>query len=470
MVSTKFGDALDAAALTKWVDKIAPIEFKKGSADENDSAAIPPTSEQSMPFPLMLLFAFLGGIILNVMPCVLPVVGLKIMSFVQQAGEDRGRVFMLNLVYVAGILSVFGILAGLAVGIAGVSMSWGEHFQLFSVRYGLTLLLFALALSYLGVWEIPVPGMAGGQASQDLQSKEGYAGAFFKGVFATILSTPCSGPLLGSVLGLTLSLHPVQTVAVIMTVGLGMSFPYLVIGARPSLMSWLPKPGAWMETMKELMAFLFLGTVAFFFNQFSKDYSLFVFVSLIAVWFGCWIIGKVPSYESVQKRIYAWASGIAAACLIIVITLKFFGPAKEIVAFEEYSEARLAQLQQEGKTVMVDFTADWCVNCKVNYKVAINTQSTKDALEELGAVPMLADWTDKNEMIKQKLAELQSRSIPLLVIYPGSNPNNPIVLRDLVSQSNVLEALEKAGASLQKSSMNVQTSSPATLSVASLAK
>ena len=137
-----------------------------------------------MSLPLALLFAFIGGVILNVMPCVLPVVGLKIMSFVQQAGEDRRRVLALNTVYVVGILSVFAILAALAVLL---SFSWGEQFTYFPVRLGLTLLLFAPGISYLGVWEIPVPGMAASKGSQDLQNREGYPGAFFKGVFATIL-------------------------------------------------------------------------------------------------------------------------------------------------------------------------------------------------------------------------------------------------------------------------------------------
>ena len=433
------GAAMDAAN-GEWPDKVKPIQSK-----EKGKSVVPPVdSKEQMGFPLMLLFAFIGGIILNVMPCVLPVVGIKVMSFVQQAGEDRKRIFALNLVYAAGIFAVFALLAGLAIGL---SLSWGEHFQNFWVRYSLTLLLFAMALSYLGVWEIPAPGMSG---SQDLQSKEGYTGAFFKGVFATILSTPCSGPLLGGVLGLTIGLQPIQTFTVIMVVGLGMAFPYLIIGARPSLVSWLPKPGDWMVTLKEFLAFLFLGTVAFFFNQFKADYKLLVFVSLIAVWFGCWLFGKGPVFETVKVKAKYWLGGIASAAVIILATFQYLGPAKEIVPFEPYSPVRLAELQKQGKTVLVDFTADWCVNCKVNLKLAINTTSTKEVLDELDAVPMLADWTDKNDLIKSKLTELNSRSIPLLVIYPGSDPDNPIVLRDLVSQGTVLDALKQAGPSVSE--------------------
>ena len=450
----KRAEALDAAATLKWIDKIEPKKAATDEAGDDESAsAIPPKS--TMAFPMVLLLAFVGGVILNFMPCVLPVVGLKVMSFVQQAGEDRRRVLTLNIVYMLGILSVFAILAGLAVVL---SFSWGEQFTYFPVRLGLTLLLFALALSYLGVWEIPVPGMAAGKGSQELQSREGYLGAFFKGVFATVLATPCSGPLLGVILGLTISLHPIQTVIVIMTVGLGMSIPYLIIGLRPSLVSWLPKPGEWMNTLKEFLAFLFLGTVAFFFHQFSDANKLPVFVALIGVWFGCWIIGKVPNWASIRNRLMAWSGGIASAAVIGILAFRMLGPAElapgeKAIQWEPYNEARLAELQQQGRTVMVDFTAKWCVNCIVNYKVALDTEPTRQMLEELDAVAMLADWTDQNDRIKRKLEELQSRSIPLLAIYPGSEPTNPIVLRDLVSQDKVLEALRQAGSSVPSPSI-----------------
>ncbi len=261
------------------------------------------------------------------MPCVLPVVGLKIMGFVKQAGEDRSRILVLNLVYVLGIMSVFAVLAVVA---AVSKFGWGEQFTYFPVRLGLTLALFALALSYLGVWEIPAPGMAGGKASQELQSREGLAGAFSKGVFATILATPCSGPLLGYILGLTLNLSPAHTIAIFLTVGLGMSLPYVIIGLRPSLVTWLPKPGPWMETVKQLMAFLFLGTVAFFFAQFSDTQKVPVFISLIGVWFGCWIIGQVPNWAEFQKRLLAWIGGVIAATLISVWAFSYLKPDHEL--------------------------------------------------------------------------------------------------------------------------------------------
>ncbi|GAA5505635.1 protein-disulfide reductase DsbD family protein [Novipirellula caenicola] len=502
--SVKRADVLDAAAETQWVDKLptkpAPATQDTGddtesqptgdavatgaataadgeaSLDDNaeDTAAHPATPVQPIvindgddsegrPFAVVLMFAFLGGVILNFMPCVLPVVGLKVMSFVQQAGADRKRAFLLNFFYAAGIMSVFALLTALAVVF---SLSWGEQFTYLPVRLGLTLLMFAMALSYLGVWEIPAPGMAGGKVSQDLQKREGYPGAFAKGAFATVLSTPCSGPFLGAIFGLTIALTAAETTALMMTIGLGMAIPYIMIGIWPKLVAWLPKPGNWMETLKEFLAFLFLATVAFFFNQFSDDHKVPVFVTLLGVWFGCWIIGKVPNWADIEKRLVAWVSGVAVATAIGMMAFQYLGaePAPQegvkTIAWEEYSEERLQELQAEGRTVMIDFTAKWCVNCIVNYNVALNTEETRKVIEELDAVPMLADWTDHNPEIKSKLAELQSRSIPVLAIYPGSNPNQPIVLRDLVSQSAVIDALRQAGASVDDPAIARSKKSP----------
>jgi thiol:disulfide interchange protein len=466
MESAKSIDALDAAAASEsWVDSIEAVtetrQTQEGPSeippsDTNEEAAsgplpvTPQTSDSSSTsFAGLLVFAFIGGVILNFMPCVLPVVGLKVMSFVKQAGEDRSRIFKLNVVYMLGILSVFAVLAALAVLL---NFSWGQQFTFVEVKLGLTVLLFALALSYLGVWEIPAPSFAAGKKSQELEGREGFVGAFSKGAFATVLATPCSGPLLGYIFGTTFGLSPLQTIIVIMTVGVGMSLPYLVIGARPELVSWLPKPGAWMETLKEFLAFLFLGTVAFFFAGFSDEQKLPVFITLIGVWFGCWIIGKVPNWESLQKRLAAWSVGVASATLIGIAAFQLSG-GESTLQWEEYNESRLAQLQREGRTVMIDFTASWCVNCQVNYQVAIDTEPTRELLEELDAVPMIADWSDRsNTIIPEKLKELQSRSIPLLAIYPGSRPDQPIVLRDLVSQSTVLEALRAAGPSVSADS------------------
>jgi suppressor for copper-sensitivity B len=458
---------MDAVALTDWVDPtVAPLDRSetatqdalpaaaRGTADRGDGprAAVP------LSLVVILAMAMVGGLILNLMPCVLPVVGLKIMSFASQAGKDRGKVLALNGAYTLGILVVFWALAALAIlstyswgreflGIEG-QLSWGQQFQFFAFRYGVILLVFALALSFLNVWEIPIPGFVGGKSTQQLQRQEGFSGAFFKGIFTTLLATPCSGPLLGTVFAYTLGKSAWVIFAIFSSIGLGMAMPYLLIAAFPRLIVYLPKPGAWMDTFKQLLGFLLLATVAFIFSFFPQEDLVFVFGSLIGVWFGCWIIGSVPNWETLPKRLAAWGGGIgaAAAACLLAFWMTAAGPA--VLAWEPYNEARLQQLQREGRTVLVDFTAKWCVNCIVNYNIAINTQQTGRLVRELGAVPMLADWTDHDEAIGAKLKELDSNSIPVLAIFPGSDPQNPIVLRDLVTQGEVLTALRQAGPSV----------------------
>lgn len=216
-----------------------------------------------------------------------------------------------------------------------------------------------------------------------------------------------------------------------------------------------------METFKQFLAFLFLATVAFFFFGFRPEQQPRLFTALIGVWFGCWIIGLVPMWKPIGQRLAAWGGGLAAAIAIGVAAFTL-GTGPTDVTWQPYSEAKLKQLQAQGRTVMLDFTAAWCVNCKFNTKLAIDTKPTAQMIARLDAVAMLADWTDQDAEIKAKLNELDSDSIPVLAIYPGNNPGEPIVLRDLVSQSAVLEALQQAGPSVGSSGSD-QTSATARL-------
>ncbi len=347
--------------------------------------------------PVVLMMAFAAGFILNFMPCVLPVIGLKVMAFVQQAGDSRARSFMLNVWYSAGLMSVFIILATLSVFLG---LGWGEQFSSVTFNVILTSVVFAFALSFLGVWEIPIPGFVGSGKANDLATKEGPSGAFFKGVLTTVLATPCSGPLLGSALTWAVSQPPAMAYAGFAMVGLGMASPYLLIGAFPELVSFLPKPGAWMDTFKSMMGFVLLGTVIFLLTFIPIPFVVPTVAFMMGLWAAFWWIGRVPQYESLDKKAAAWVAGFAVAALIgcfaygapfepvrstnlvSIMTARFNRAVdKELstrvgtvaatgsensetahgseLAWQPYSQQRLEQLLAENKTVFVDFTADW---------------------------------------------------------------------------------------------------------------
>ena len=449
------------------VDGKQPFEF---SAAEYKDAAVaasnPPyfvPEEISLSKLLVILgFGVLGGLILNLMPCVLPVIGLKILSFAEQGGQSRSRVFGLNLSYSAGLIAVFLVLAGV---VAFLNFGWGQQFTLTWFKVAMIGLVFAMALSFLGVWEIPIPGFASTHGTADLQQKEGLAGAFFKGVFTTILATPCSGPFLGTVFGFTLGQPWYVTFLIFFSVGFGMALPYLIIGMQPSLVRWLPKPGAWMDTFKQLMGFVLLGTVVYLFSTIRKEYYLPTLTMIVGLWFGCWWVGRVPVWSEWYVKAKGWALGATWATLVTASAFYFLAPWPHLYHWTPYSNAALEKAQSEGKTVMVDFTASWCQTCQVNFFFTLNTSAVKEIVEKNGVQPLLADWSEPSDEIEQKLGDLRSRSIPLLAIYPANRPGEVILLKDLVSQQQLLQALSEAGPSKPVAKAKLQL--PATSAQAS---
>ncbi|QDU60805.1 Thiol:disulfide interchange protein DsbD precursor [Planctomycetes bacterium Pan216] len=458
---------------------------------------------------LFILYAFLGGIILNVMPCVLPVIAIKVLGFVQQAGESRSRILLLNVMYSAGVISVFLILASLAVFLG---IGWGGLFQKPEFNLVMAGIVFAMGLSLLGVFEIPVPGFLGSKAGGYHQ--EGPLGAFMTGIMATLLATPCSGPFLGTALGWSVRQPWIVTYAVWLSIGLGMSFPYLLCGIFPAAIKLLPKPGNWMITFKEFAGFFLMGTVIYIMSYIDPTYMLPLVVMMLGMAVGVWISESWSNVNSPLKRkIVVRGIAVATACTIgfigftsvrelayqrnerditrIVRTEKEKWMARlanviksdetisqedkrELIAqldeaegpmavattkieeaghtnelpWQPFTENKLGVLLNEGKTVLVDFSADWCLTCKRNESVALNTQETRNLVKQLGVIPLYADYTDQSDEIKKWLEKFGSISVPLLVIFPGDRPTKPIVLHDLYSQDQILAKLKEAGASV----------------------
>ncbi|MCE9629655.1 MAG: thioredoxin family protein [Planctomycetia bacterium] len=418
-----------------------------------DTAAIP-VSGVPLALPLALLMGLAGGLLLNLMPCVLPVLGLKLMSFAQQSGRDRREVFQMNLWYCAGVFAVFFALATASVaanlGLGRANLAWGEQFTSAGFNIAMIGIVFAFALSFLGIWELPIPGFIGEKAGH-VQSQEGPAGSFLKGVLSTVLATPCSGPFLGPVFGFTLSQPTAVTYAVFGAIATGMCLPYVLVGLVPGLVKFLPKPGAWMATFKEVLGFVMLGTVVYLFTFLHHEWFVPTLALLIGIWAACWWVGRGQEKTGVVG-FGRWVQAATAAAVIGWSAFTLLGPGESVIEWQQpFSRDRIAELRKTGATVMVDFSADWCPTCKFNLAYAIETDKVRAKIEKNRVVPVLADWTDGSPEIKVALEGLQSRSIPVLAIYPaaqpGETPPEPIVLRDLITESQVLEALEKAGPS-----------------------
>ena len=311
------------------------------------------------------LTAALAGFILNFMPCVLPVIGLKVMSFVQQAGESRGRVLWLNICFVAGMMLVFMLLAALAA-LAG--WGWGGLFQLPEFSIAMACIVFVFALSFLGVWELPSPGFVGAGKTAEMSQKEGAIGAFFKGVLTTLLATPCTGPFLGSTLSWAVKQPTPIIFGTFACLGLGMGLPYLIFALVPGLMSSiLPKPGAWMDTFKQVMGFVLLFTVVWLFYSMDKAYFVPTFALLVSLWAACWAIGRVPITAGFGMKLRTWlaSAGFAAILGFLAFTnlvgeKATAGAIKTKHGWPVYTQrADIDERIALGQHVFVDFTADW---------------------------------------------------------------------------------------------------------------
>ncbi len=421
-----------------------------------------------MPLALVMGLGFLGGLILNLMPCVLPVIGLKILSFVEQAGHSRRQTLVLNIWYSLGLLSVFLVLASLAVF---MSLGWGQMFSYTAFNVTLAAVVFTMGLSFLDVWEIPIPGFVGSGKANDLSQQEGAVGAFSKGVLTTILATPCSGPFLGAALAWAVGQPPAKTYAVFTSVGVGMASPYLLIGAFPKLICFLPKPGAWMGTLKQVMGFVLLGTVAYLLTLVPWALVVPTVAFLFGLWAACWWIGRMPATSGRGRKAKAWLS---AAVFAGAVWLVAFGWLAEVMAgrfqrtlqtagttsdnrpagqgndelhWQPFSRQVLDELIASQKTVLVDFTADWCMTCKTLEKLVLNTPQTCGAVRRNGIVTLQADWTHGSPEVTEMLDLLGSRQVPVIAIFPAGDPHRPVILRGAYTQQSLLAALEKAGPS-----------------------
>jgi len=393
-----------------------------------------------------ILYGLLAGLILNVMPCVLPVISIKILSLVQQAAEDRREILRLGLAFSAGILAVFLVLAALA---AFAGLTWGGQFQSRGFLVAMIALIFVFSLAMFGVFEIGLPGRVSEAAAR--QKGEGYWGSFGIGAMATVLATPCSGPFLGATLGYALRQPPRVIFAIFSAVGIGMALPYLLLSIHPAWARFLPRPGPWMTRFKQLMGFVLLATAVYLMTILPADWVVWTVAFCLGLGISAFVWGQLCSFRDSLPRIAA-VRGLAVLIALLSGWLAFgyflprqAGAGQENrLPWEPFSVARLLELTAERRTVLVDFTADWCPNCKLNEVWALNTPETLALVKEYNIACLLADWTERDEEIRQILESLGSVSVPLTAIFPAGRPEQPIVIRDTYRKSTLLEKLRAA--------------------------
>jgi suppressor for copper-sensitivity B len=444
------GEATHTALFARGV-----VAGSGGGTATTGSAAGSPGQARSSSLAWSLLLGVLGGLLLNAMPCVLPVLSLKVFGLVQSASTGRRAVTLGALATAGGIFASFWLLAAsaaIAKG-AGAAVGWGIQFQnpLFVAFLLVVVLLFCLNL--WGLFEIPLPrflsSSAGGPSS-------GLAGHFSTGLFATLMATPCSAPFLGTALGFALGQSTATIFATFTAIAVGFSLPYLLLAISPDLARALPRPGAWMDTLRGVMGFLLAATAIWLTYVLSAQVGpvrlAAVELALLGLALAVWLRHRSRDGGAWRPVLGLSALGLAALPLALVwgpiappaVGAETAAPS-ELIRWQPFDRSHAEALAAEGQLVFVDVTADWCFTCKFNERLVLNTPEVANAFAEHGVVAMKADWTNRNEAIGAYLAEFGRYGIPFYALYrPGGSPH---VFSELLTQDAVLSAVSQAAAS-----------------------
>jgi len=426
---------------------------------------IPPSSTDWTALLQSAALAFLGGLILNLMPCVFPVLFLKGLSLVQSGSEERHRLRAHGLVYTAGILVSFWALVAALLGLraAGSILGWGFLFQSPIFLGLMASLLFFLGLSLAGQFEI---GLTLTSAGGSLAAKQGYAGSFFTGVLAVVVATPCTAPFMGAAVGYALAQTPAITFAIFTALALGLAAPYVALTLQPAWTRLLPRPGAWMDVLKQAVAVPIFGTVIWLAWVLAQAYGAAtlaaILVGFLLLAIAGWFLGRWPA-----KR---WATGIAAVILLAVVGLSVLGQkvsddgapaagsasaaagstasssasstASSTASWQPWSADAVSSNLAQGRPVFVDFTASWCLSCQVNERVALRQPEVQQAFQNANVVLLKADWTRHDEAITEALTAMGRSGVPAYALYtPGSS--DPQLLPEVLTPGIVTDALSK---------------------------
>ncbi len=410
----------------------------------------PAAASGSVTFAVALLFALVGGLILNLMPCVFPVLSIKVLGFVQQGGANRAAVRAHGLAFAAGVIASFLTLGAalLVIRAGGTLVGWGFHLQSPAVVGILAVLFFLLGLGLLGVLQ---PGASLTRLGGLLGAPDGYGSSFAGGVLATVVATPCIAPLMGAALGFALTRPPLQTLLVFAALGLGMSLPYAVLSARPELLSRLPRPGAWMETVRQVLAFPLFATSLWllwvFGRQTGVDGVTYLLGALLLVALAVWVLWRWPRGRTPGRR-YAVSRAAVAVTVAVAVAAGIRGTRSHAEPepderWRAFSAALVSAETTSGRPVFIDFTAAWCLSCKVNEKVVLETDEILEAFELHDVALFKADWTRQDEEITRALEAFGRTGVPLYVLYPGGPERAPLLLPTILTKEILLTALEE---------------------------
>ena len=403
----------------------------------------------------MFLLAFLGGVMLNLMPCVLPVLSIKMMSIVKSAHMERKEIMMGGWIYTAGVLFSFMILAFIVIFLkkSGESVGWGFQFQNPYFVFSLMVVIWAFAFSLFEIFIIRMPGM---KMASEASSAHGVAGTFMSGVFAVLLATPCTAPMLGSAIGFALKQSSSVIFLMMILIGFGLAFPFILLGFFPNIMKVIPKPGNWMNVFSGIMGFLLLGTAVFLARTLSFIIPVKSFINML--WFmlffsfALWIYG-LTSQPHISKR-KQWFGMILSLGIIFTggfYLLDFSGdmPGNTKISdtgrWQKFSPELLRKLQDEKRCVFVDFYAEWCMTCKTNETLVLHTEEIMKAFGEHDVALLAGDFTKKSPLILEWLQKYEKGGVPLYLLFkPGKK--KPVVFPEILTKKMILNALAECDA------------------------
>ena len=408
---------------------------------------------------ILLLSALFGGLILNLMPCVLPVLSLKLFSLIKQAGESRKRLLVLGTSTTLGILASFWALAGIvaAVKAGGGNAGWGMQFQSAGFIAFMVVILSAFAMSFFGVFEIWLPGSATTKMDK-AGRKQGFWGAFFTGALLVLLSTPCSAPFLGTAMGFAFTASTPVLFLFFTAAGVGLALPYMLVSTFPKILKVFPKPGAWMVTLQKIMGVLLLGTVVWLLwvvheQAGNVGVGIFAAISLLSIAMSFAIGNIAPPGVAFFREVLS----VGGAVVVLAIIWFAFASPKFEAEVDAIFKARSVQLVTEdgwyrytelieelaksGRTVFIDATADWCLTCKANEAAVLNREDFKRAMDSLNVARVKADWTRETPEVTALLRSMGKSGVPAYAIYPAGDASKQIVLPELLTTSAIVEKI-----------------------------